>query len=29
MMKVSDPIIFGHVLKVFFKNFIKNNKDSP
>ena len=25
MMKVSDPIIFGHVLKVFFKNFIKNN----
>tara|TARA_B100000073_G_scaffold87706_1_gene68448 strand:- start:1171 stop:3360 length:2190 start_codon:yes stop_codon:yes gene_type:complete len=26
MMKVSDPIIFGHVLKVFFKNFIKNNK---
>ena len=27
MMKVSDPIIFGHVLKVFFKNFIKNNKE--
>ena len=26
MMKVSDPIIFGHVLKVFFKNFIKKNK---
>ena len=26
MMKVSDPIIFGHVLKVFFKNFIENNK---
>ena len=26
MMKVSDPIIFGHVLKVFFKSFIKNNK---
>ena len=25
MMKVSDPIIFGHVLKVFFKNFIKKN----
>ena len=25
MMKVSDPIIFGHVLKVFFKNFIRNN----
>ena len=25
MMKVSDPIIFGHVLKVFFKNFIENN----
>ena len=26
MMKVSDPIIFGHVLKVFFKNFIETNK---
>ena len=26
MMKVSDPIIFGHVLKVFFKNFIQKNK---
>ena len=26
MMKVSDPIIFGHVLKVFFKNFIANNR---
>ena len=26
MMKVSDPIIFGHVLKVFFKNFIEKNK---
>ena len=25
MMKVSDPIIFGHVLKVYFKNFIQNN----
>ena len=25
MMKVSDPIIFGHVLKVFFKRFISNN----
>ena len=25
MMKVSDPIIFGHILKVFFKNFIKKN----
>ena len=25
MMKVSDPIIFGHVLKVFFKNFIEKN----
>ena len=24
MMKVSDPIIFGHVLKVFFKNFFAN-----
>ena len=27
MMKVSDPIIFGHVLKVFFKRFIKKNDD--
>ena len=26
MMKVSDPIIFGHVLKVFFKKFLKKNK---
>ena len=26
MMKVSDPIIFGHVLKVFFKNFTETNK---
>ena len=25
MMKVSDPIIFGHVLKVFFKNFLEKN----
>ena len=25
MMKVSDPIIFGHVLKAFFKRFISNN----
>ena len=25
MMKVSDPIIFGHVLKVFFKRFISKN----
>lgn len=25
MMKVSDPIIFGHVLKVFFKKFLKKN----
>ena len=27
MMKVSDPIIFGHVLKVFFKNFITKNSE--
>ena len=27
MMKVSDPIIFGHVLKVFFKRFIEKNDD--
>ena len=27
MMKVSDPIIFGHVLKVFFKRFIAKNDD--
>ena len=27
MMKVSDPIIFGHVLKFFFKRFIKKNDD--
>ena len=26
MMKVSDPIIFGHMLKVYFKDFILNNK---
>lgn len=25
MMKVSDPIIFGHVLKVFLKKFLKKN----
>jgi isocitrate dehydrogenase len=25
MMKVSDPIIFGHVLKVFLKNFLEKN----
>ena len=26
MMKVSDPIIFGHMLNVYFKDFIANNK---
>ena len=26
MMKVSDPIIFGHMLKVYFKDFISKNK---
>ena len=25
MMKVSDPIIFGHVLKIYFKNFLEKN----
>ena len=27
MMKVSDPIIFGHAVSVFFKNFIEKNAD--
>ena len=27
MMKVSDPIIFGHVLKVFLKRFIQKNEN--
>lgn len=26
MMKVSDPIIFGHVVKVFFKDFIAKHR---
>ena len=28
MMKVSDPIIFGHVVKVFFKDVFKKHADS-
>jgi len=27
MMKVSDPILFGHAVKVFFKDFIAKNSD--
>ena len=27
MMKVSDPIIFGYAVSVFFKKLIQNNKD--
>jgi isocitrate dehydrogenase len=27
MMKVSDPIIFGHVVKVFFKDVIEKHSD--
>ena len=26
MMKVSDPIIFGHAVKVYFKNVFENNE---
>jgi isocitrate dehydrogenase len=26
MMKVSDPIIFGAVVEVYFKDFSKNTK---
>ena len=28
MMKVSDPIIFGHVVRVFFKDVFKNHSDA-
>ncbi len=28
MMKVSDPIIFGHVVKVFFKDLLANHADT-
>mgnify|MGYP001188574265 FL=1 len=28
MMKVSDPIIFGHVVKVFLKNVFKNHSET-
>ncbi len=27
MMKVSDPIIFGHAVEVFYQDFIKQHKD--
>ena len=27
MMKVSDPIIFGHAVSVFFKDLVANNSD--
>ena len=27
MMKVSDPLIFGHAVKVFYKDVIKKHKD--